>query len=363
MHPLARLIDANANRAREALRMMEDLARFALDDAALSADLKALRHDLRAALDALAERGLDRGMLLASRDTEHDVGTTTSTEAETRRDSPRDLALAAGARLSESLRALDEATKLVPPTASGATGVPSSARPCPPSQFESLRYRAYTAEQRLALALTTGRCPQWPLCLLLTESLCARPWLEVATAAIDAGAACLQLREKGLPDRELLARARRLVELAGPRGVSVIINDRPEIALLAGADGVHLGQSDIPIHDARRLAGDRLLIGLSAANADQARAAIRAGADYCGLGPMFPTTTKHKPTLAGPALIRDYLADPILAQRTHLAIGGITPGNAPALAAAGCKGVAVSSAVCSARDPAAVCRALLAALG
>src|SRR5690242_2744072 len=151
MNSLARIIDANANRAREALRVMEDAARFGLDHAPLSATLKSLRHELRAAIDALAVAGIDRGLLLASRDTHADVGPSLSTPAEMDRADLRAVALAAGSRLTEALRSIEESAK-----AAGA-----DARP-----IESLRYRAYTAERDLGLAFGTGRARQWLLCVL-----------------------------------------------------------------------------------------------------------------------------------------------------------------------------------------------------
>ena len=141
---------------------------------------------------------------------------------------------------------------------------------------------------------------------------------------------------------------------------AVIVNDRPDIALLAGADGVHLGQSDLNPKAVRKLAGDALIIGLSTANIEQAKRARDDGTDYCGVGPIFNTTTKHKPELAGPAYLREYLAWDGL---PHLAIGGVAPGNVDELAEAGCRGVAVSAAVCSARDPGAAVRPLIEALG
>jgi thiamine-phosphate pyrophosphorylase len=235
--------------------------------------------------------------------------------------------------------------------------------------IETLRYESYTLAQRLLLALPTGRCPQWRLCVLITESLCRRPWLEVARSALAGGADAIQLREKDLDGLELLGRARALVELAGasaaPEGSrpSIIINDRADIALLSEANGVHLGQTDLPVREARRLAGFRLLVGVSTTNLDQARAAAQAGADYCGVGPMFPTRTKDKPILSGPEYLRAYLADPLAGQRPHLAIGGITPANVQVLREAGCRGIAVSAAVCSAEDPGAVCGLLLEGLG
>lgn len=353
VNPLHRIIDASANRAREALRVMEDIARFALNHPALISQLKSLRHDLQS---ALSQPLLDRALLLASRSVESDEGLSLKTPTELARAGLPAVAAAAAARLTESLRSIEESAKAL-----GADPLP----------IERLRYAAYTAEQALLLALGPRRCPQWSLCILITESLCTHhPWHDVARQALAAGADCLQLREKSLPDRELLARARTLVDLAQssvpspPHSPlpSIIINDRPDIALLAGADGVHLGQTDLPIDEVRKLAGFRLLIGLSTTNLDQAHAAANAGADYCGLGPMFPTTTKHKPTLAGPAYARAYLADPIASQLPHLAIGGITPDNLTDLIPAGVRGIAVSSAVCSAPDPAEACRRLIAVL-
>lgn len=345
MSDLHRIIDANANRAREALRVLEDTARFGLDHGPLNEALKTLRHDLRAALEQPA---LDRGLLLVARDVEGDRGRSIKTEAEGRRAGLRDIAAAAASRLTEALRSIEEAAKGV-----GAD----------PAPIETLRYRAYACERELLLALPSGLCPQWRLCVLITESLCRRPWLEVARAALQGGADCLQLREKALPDRELLARARDLCRLRGEFACSVVINDRPDIALVAGADGVHLGQEDLPVAEVRRLAGFRLFVGVSTADAEQARAAAAAGADYCGVGPMFATTTKRKPVLSGPEYLRRYLADPITCRRPHLAIGGITPDNIAVLREAGCRGVAVSGAVCGSEDPGAICRGLIERLG
>jgi thiamine-phosphate pyrophosphorylase len=349
LNDLARIIDANHNRAREALRVMEDAARFALDDPELCALLKSLRHDLREAMDGLAAPGLDRGRLLASRDTPGDVGTAISNPAEGVRSGLPAIVNAAAARLTEALRSIEEAAKAV------GDG----------SAFERLRYRAYDIERRLCLAIGAegkGR-PQWRLCVLISERLCRHgSWDEVARAAIRGGADCLQLREKELDSGELLRRARRLVDIAHehePRP-AIVINDRPDIAVLARADGVHLGQSDLGITDARAIVGFSLLIGLSTADLEQGRAAVRQGADYCGLGPMFATATKHKPDLSGPAYLAAYLADDLCRSRPHLAIGGIGPGTAGELWRLGCRGIAVSSAVCAAPDPEAVCCALVA---
>lgn len=351
MDRLVRIIDANANRAREALRVLEDTARFVLEHESLCAELKGIRHDLRRALDLI---GLDRETLLASRNSEGDVGTRLSTPAEMKRAGTRDVATAAASRLTESLRAIEECAKSL-----GYDTSDEGVR-----LIESLRYRAYDTERRLDLAFATGRAGQWRLCVLVTESLCTRhTWEDVAKAAADHGADCLQLREKSLTDTELLQRAGRLVEIAHGRGIAAVINDRVDVALLSGADGLHLGQDDLPVHQARRLAGARLLIGVSTFSVAQARDAAHHGADYCAVGPMFETTTKDKPHIAGPQALREYLADSLLASHPHLAIGGISPRNVGELVQIGCRGIAVSSVVCGSDDPGAVCRNLRELLG
>ncbi|MEM9914666.1 MAG: thiamine phosphate synthase [Planctomycetota bacterium] len=353
MSATLRILDANANRAREALRVMEDAARFLLNDAALAEPIKRLRHDLAAALSAVPN-------LESQRDTPGDVGTTITTPAEQSRQGAADVALAAGKRLSEALRSIEEFAKTLP-----------SEQAVLATAVEQLRYRGYEVESRLNAALAAGRAKQWRLCVLLTESLCQLPWREVLDQALDAGADCIQLREKNLEASELLDRACEVVERChapGSRapasqtagnGATAIINDRPDIAFLSGADGVHLGQTDLSPEAVRKLVGNQLLIGVSTSNLAEARAAQAAGADYVGVGPMFPTTTKHKPILAGPAYLRDYLADEEVQRMPHLAIGGITPNNLPQLIEAGVQGIAVSSVVCAADRPGEATRRLL----
>lgn len=357
MQSALRIIDANTNRAAEGLRVMEDMSRFGLDHARLASGFKQARHDLQLAIEAIPGGRL---ALLASRDTPGDVGTSIKAEGtETARTTLNAIAAAAAGRTTQALRAIEEAMKLVSPGSAAAS-------------VEHVRYRVYELEKQLGIALGTGRAPQWRLCVLITESLCTggRPWLDVARAAIEGGADCIQLREKGLADAEFLRRAKSLVELAsriniGESGgyAAVIINDRADIALLAGAAGVHLGQEDAPVASVRELAGDRLLVGVSTHNLSEARQALHDGADYVGVGAMFPTTTKVRDT-SGPEYLAAFL-DLTRESRPlpHLAIGGITPGNIAALVEAGCRGVAVSGVVCGSSDPAGVCRALREALG
>jgi len=350
MESLARLIDANLNRSREALRTIEDVSRFHLGNQGFAQRAKDLRHELVHVVTNV--KGLNQAVLIAWRDVEGDVGTVLSAQGEYQRESLFQIGAAAGARLSEALRAIEEALK-----ACNQGQVASK-------QVEAIRYKSYTLDQAVCLSLGTGLVKQWRLCVLITESLCVhRTWEEVARESIAGGADCLQLREKNLDGGELLARARVLVEIASQAAQrpSVIINDRVDIALLCGADGVHLGQGDLGVQDGRRLCGQRLLIGVSTESMEQAERAWMNGADYCGVGPMFTTNTKHKPRLAGPEYARQYVQT--AHARPHLAIGGINAENCTQLVAAGVKGIAVSSWICSAKNPQSECERLVLSMG
>ena len=344
---LTRLIDASTNRCGEGLRVLEDIARFVLDDACMSQSLKQIRHDVIAAIDLLP---IDRAMLLASRDTRGDVGVSISTPSEALRSSLGAVAAAGCNRCCEALRSLEEAAKVLDALEAALA-------------FESLRYALYTAGQQLELALGSPAQRQWKLCVLITESLCTGlPWEVVAARAIAGGADCVQLREKAMSDQALLARATRLVEIAREGKAAAVINDRPDIALASGADGVHVGQLDLPVHAIRAWAGYRLLIGVSTTNLAQARAACSAGADVCGVGPMYATSTKPDRAAVGPAFLKAYLADSACQRVPHLAIGGILPENIQSLTAIGCRGVAVSRVVCQSDHPEAVCAELYKAI-
>ncbi|MEO1717014.1 MAG: thiamine phosphate synthase [Planctomycetota bacterium] len=340
-----RMLDANCNRASEAARTAEDIARFVLDDGPLAGRFKSLRQ----AIDrTLSDAGMPRSVRTAARDTAQDAGVANSAADLHSRDSVLEIASAAGSRLTEALRVIEETLKLDAPSQAAV--------------IERLRYDAYTAE-RLLLGALSRPSVDWPVCVLITESLCTHhSWQDVAAGAIEGGAACLQLREKSLGDRELVERARVLIDLARPGGVAVVVNDHPAIAALVQADGVHVGQSDLAPADVRRIVGERVSIGVSCSTTEQARDAVEAGADVIGVGAMYGTTTKANPTVAGPSLLRDILADATLAGVPHLAIGGVDASRAQELAGMGCRGVAISNAVCSSPDPAAATAAIVDAI-
>ncbi len=337
----ARLLDACANRAREGLRVIEDYCRFVLDDAFLCRTAKECRHDLTAALAELPPT-----LLLEARETQRDVGIELTTPAEQQRASLRDVVQANAKRLQEALRSLEEYGKVYSPRLGQA--------------LEQLRYRIYTLERALILGTTARQSLQGArLYVLLTGSQCAASldWIIAESAA--GGAHVVQLREKDKNDRELLERARQVRRWTQRAGVLFIVNDRADIARLVEADGVHLGQDDLPVKEARRILGPDALIGVSTHNLEQLRQAILDGASYVGVGPTFSSGTKDFADLAGPEYVRQAMAETTL---PAFVIGGVNLETIDAAVAAGARRVAVSGAIAQADDPRAVCAALLAAL-
>jgi thiamine-phosphate pyrophosphorylase len=202
------------------------------------------------------------------------------------------------------------------------------------------------------------RLPCVRLCLLITRSLCVKPPLVVLEAALEEGVEMIQIREKEGQDAELLAWIREVRRRTRSTGAILIVNDRPDLALLAEADGVHLGQDDLPPLEVRRLVGPELLIGLSTHGAAEVVRSRSSPVDYLGLGPLCDTPTKGL-SGRGPELLRECLQ---LASVPVLGIGGITPASLPPLLAAGLDRIAVSAAVLTAKDPAAAVRSLRALL-
>ncbi len=332
----ARILDASANRAREALRVLEDFVRFVRNDPFLSGQLKQARHDLA---DALAL--LPAGALLDSRDTLHDVGATITTPQEMQRGSLHDVAQANLKRLQESLRSLEEF---------GKTAHADFAR-----RVEQLRYRSYTLEKALLRSGTT-QLNDARLCVLVTDALCRSSLVGTVKEAVLGGATFIQLREKSLDDRAFLGHAREVRKITRDHGALFLVNDRVDIALLSEADGVHLGQDDLQFHDARKLLGPDAIIGVSTHDLDQLHRAILDGASYVGVGPTFASKTKDFAAFAGLDFVR------MATQETTLpafAIGGIHAGNVREVLAAGARRVAVSHAVCAASDPRAAVAELL----
>jgi len=328
---IERLLDANFNRAREALRVLEDYARFLLNDATLSGAAKALRHELTT---AMAQIGVTE--LLGARDTLGDVGTVLSTDQEKRRRDSLVVVLAASRRLSEALRCLEEYSKIRYGDLAAA--------------LEQIRYRAYELEKTvLTRANREDRFRAVQVYVLLTESACQRPILQVAEAVLEGGADCIQLREKQKADAELVELARIIAQMCHDAGALFVMNDRADLAVLANADGVHVGQDDLSVEQVRKVVGGHVCVGKSSHSVEEARAAQNEGCDYLAVGSVFASQTKPQVAVSGLELIqqvRDCYQGPVIA------IGGVTPENASQAVSAGASGVALSQAVLGAADPA-----------
>jgi thiamine-phosphate pyrophosphorylase len=191
---------------------------------------------------------------------------------------------------------------------------------------------------------------------LITDRSCcgSRSVEEVVIAAIDSGVTLVQLRDKNVDARPMLALGRRLLELLRPVGIGLIVNDRIDVAQVLDADGVHIGQQDIPYSEARRLLGPTKIIGVSVGSEAEAREAARWDVDYVGVGPVYATATKPD---AGAALGPDETARLAkISCHRAVAIGGIDGANAVRLFEEGLEGVAVISTICSAADPGAATR-------
>jgi thiamine-phosphate pyrophosphorylase len=182
---------------------------------------------------------------------------------------------------------------------------------------------------------------------------------ELARRLIDAGACAIQVRMKRASTRELMAVARAVREVTAGR-VPFFVNDRLDVALAVGADGVHLGQDDLPLEAARRVAGGRLMIGFSTHNLAQALAAATGGADYLGFGPVYATSTKEHPDpVQGVAALAEITR--AVAPLPVVAIGGVTPARARELAAAGAAAACAISSVNGAGDVEAAAREIASA--
>lgn len=333
-----RAIDANGNRAREAIRVVEDYVRFVLDDAHLTERCKALRHGITTALARIPE--LER---LSARETQADVGTRITLPTEEIRTSHAEILAANFARFQEALRSLEEFGKLLSPQLG--------------ADFEQLRYQAYTLQRAVALRTRClSNLEGARLYVLIDGRPTTDDFVRLAQCLVQAGAHVIQLRDKQLDDRTVLQRARLLREITRAGRALFIMNDRPDLAVLADADGVHVGQEELTVKDARTIVGPHRLVGVSTHSIEQARQAVLDGANYIGVGPTFPSGTKHFDRFPGLDLVRAVAAEIRL---PAFAIGGITAENLPQVLAAGLHRVAVSGAITGADDQADVVRQML----
>jgi len=318
---VARIIDVNANRSKEALRVIEDYARFVLDNESLSVELRNIRHNLTEIIKKL-ESG-NPNLLIRARNVQDDIGKdgfTKAHELTSKRVNElnvKDIVIANFKRLEEALRSLVEYTKTI--------SIQSS------NKLEVLRFKAYELEQEVSFYLFPKRAFEKVRLYVLVNSNMnlvkdvIKGWACPEGAR---GADAIQLREKSMSDNKLLKAALEIRKLTLAHKVLFIMNDRVDIAYLANADGVHLGEDDISIRDARKILGADKIIGATSHNIEEAIQAQRDGADYISVGPMFSSPTKPHLKPEGLKYLKE-VAKKI--KIPYVAIGGINEKNIPSL--------------------------------
>lgn len=324
---MLRLIDANLNRVSEGLRLLEDISRFIINDASLSAALKSMRHEI------LGEHFSLQKELLSARNSAEDVAA--FAEEEMRRADLPAIVSANARRVTESLRVLEECSKL-----------PDLA--LDPAKFKQARFALYELERTLTGKLL--RCEKRITGLYViidTEIIGERDEVEICRQAIRGGARTIQLRDKTRSKAEVLAGAQKLKEVCAQYDVPFIVNDYLDIAIASRADGLHLGQGDLPVSIARRLLPIDRIIGCSTTTLEEVVKAEADGADYVAVGAIYPTPCKADAIVVGLERLcqaRKVTSLPIVA------IGGIDIENAPEVIDAGADAIAVISAVIGATD-------------
>jgi thiamine-phosphate pyrophosphorylase len=337
-----RIIDANLNRASEGLHLLEELARMMLNDAALTQQLKTIRHEILRGDLAFNQ------LLIQSRDSEGDVGFDIEVAGEGKQ---RELPIAVVAnarRVQEALRILEELAK-----------VPGTTPQLDADKFKQARFALYSLEQELlSRLLRRDKTSQLVGLYAIIDSqlLGKRSHFKVAEELIRGVVSVIQLRDKLMPKAELLPIAQQLKKLCAEKGVLFIVNDHLDIALAAGADGLHLGQGDLPIAVTRGLLPMDIILGCSVNTVEQAKAAEADGADYIAVGSMYPTTSKEKPRVVGVERLRQVRG---VVSLPLVAIGGINKDNATEVAANGADAVAVISALLGAKDIADAARKII----
>ncbi len=338
-----RIIDANLNRIGEGLRLLEDTARLLLNDASLTQQLKTMRHELVTGDPSFNQQ------LLQARNSEGDVGINIEAPEQ---EKPRELPLmvvANSRRVQESLRTVEELAKL-----------PDITPKLNSEKFKQARFNLYTIERKLLSRLLRQdkiKHIAGLYAIIDAQALKGRSHLEVASQIIRGGAKTIQLRDKLLSKKELLPIAQQLKELCAEHNVLFIVNDYPDIALAADADGLHLGQNDLPTKVASKLLPIDKILGCSTTTVDQAVTAESEGADYIAVGSIYPTTSKETAKvigLDGLRQIRQAVTLPLVA------IGGIKQDNAAEVIAAGASSVAVISAILQAESPEEAARQIVA---
>jgi thiamine-phosphate pyrophosphorylase len=340
---ILRIIDANINRTGEGLRVLEEFARLSLDNESLTQQLKDLRHKVLHTGTELQKQ------LLSARDAAQDVGSAMDVPGEKDFKDAPEIVIANARRVQESLRVLEELAK------TPGTGLNSE-------NYREGRFQLYTIEKELLGRLTRQDIVKQITGLYViidTDWLKERKPENLALQAIKGGAKTIQLRCKTGTKRDFLSAALSLKNICLKNGIPFIINDSLEIALACDADGLHIGQEDLPCKVARKLVPIDMVLGVSAHTLEEAKNAQKEGADYLGVGAVFATKTKDSTAIGLQKLksIKEAVNLPIVA------IGGIEKRNIKSVIDAGSAAAAVISAVLGAEDVEQASRELVRIIG
>jgi thiamine-phosphate pyrophosphorylase len=341
-----RVIDANLNRAGEGLHLLEDVARLMLNDGGLTQQLRTMRHEL-----LRGDRAFNQ-QLVQSRDSEGDVGGDIEAPGEAKERELPITVVANSRRVQESLRTLEELAK-----------IPDATPKLDPQKFKQARFALYTIERKMLSRLLrqdkAGRLSGL-YAVVDSDSIGGHRHIEVAEELIRGGARVIQFRDKSRDKSERLSITQGLRDLCAQNDVLFIVNDYIGLALATDADGLHLGQKDLPVSLARRILAIDQLIGCSVTTVEQAKAAEADGADYIAVGSIYPTSSKEGAVVVGLKGLRQ------IKQAVNLpvvAIGGINKDNVAEVLAAGADAVAVISAILKAKEVAEATRQIIAAFG
>lgn len=328
-----RILDANLDRAREGLRIIEEWCRFGLDNREMAEECKQMRQELAS---------WHTHEFRVARDTTGDVGTSLTHVQEEERSSVEDLLQANLCRVQEALRVLEEYGKLYN-SEMGAT-------------MKQIRYQVYTLESNLLAQRRKQLLQQASLYLVTSPS---DKLFAIVEASLQAGLNIVQYRHKNGDDMVKLSEAYKLCQLCHAYGALFLVNDRIDIALAVNADGVHLGQNDLPVGLARQMLGVHKIIGKSTTNAQEMQKAIAENPDYIGVGPVYETPTKPGKIASGLEYVH-YAS--VNAPLPWFAIGGIDTNNIVEVLKAGASRVAVVRAIMKSEQPTKVTQYLLSQL-
>ncbi len=328
---LARILDANLNRAREGVRVIEDWSRFGLNNPIWANQCKVIRQELAQWHSYELKQG---------RDTINDTGTLISHPQEESRENIDSLLRANFARIAEALRVLEEYGKLHDQQMA--------------KDIKKMRYQIYTLETQICDLSLLRKIQQSPLYLVTSphENL-----LEIVESALSGGLTLVQYREKNADDLTRYNRAEKLSQLCRKYDALFLVNDRVDIALAVGADGVHLGQQDLSIAQARKIMGPGRIVGRSTTSPEEMESS--QDADYIGVGPVYDTPTKVGKAAVGLEYVQYAKQHSGV---SWFAIGGIDIHNLGTLVEAGARQVAVVRAIMESEDPRKITREILSVL-